>query len=893
MSRRRANIRNYSDLSMEECIRKIPTCPAEVVNLAQAYSGELRRQEKRIGKPVTKTGLPLKMFGGGKSGAFVFLLNRRRVLKYYTDAYTQPPLVQHLIPGSKTPNNPMGTYETRVSNDWEKNNQRPFREFLTMCRMSGTPGFPKVFNVFCAESPNEWIAGINARDGKHVKIPKTRVGLAVVSSIAPGTELLRLSDGQLQKITPDVALMIGLSMLMLVEQAQEKMGPNFEHFDLHPDNVFVDMNTIETYVWGEFMWDGPKVSLIDFDLVEGDFSGTFDSIEPPPEHAAKRHGKVPIAERTIALLIRLLGPKDAVKLTGITAGIKNTDIRNWYATISALFMHASKRYGQPEHALVICQDIRDCIRQNMKFFARESLSRGSKSLLKVPASYLLQHTGKRGRETASIEKRLRIKSKKLKQKGRSKTLGFLTELLKNRVVNESFKIYDRETRESIGGHIHPGYDDTIIRFGLPTVGPDTAPMFQVRGFSKKTEWRFETMFGGLQLDVTAEALAPKILLAFIPQLVADPALFTNVANFLLWFLQIFTLWRTGFQSFSDFYTAVFEEVKRNKIRVASGHTTLDNIAGQKKDIRVHNVKLIPQGGEGTMVEIVMGAPSYAKQFGIFMGSYAGVYEYEYSKDKTKLKIKFMIPPPPEGDPTIWDQIKQAWDQAKKDNGQAIKDSVLFLSTLFLIPELQEAVATLFCSLGPGHLQFVHTVDGNEGVTSRPLSTMDIFPPVGAPPSFADVFRSYKQDDMMEFLHVAVNYGRHICDLSPDQRAIYFRKLNTAVSKGGADVAPGVVKKAAKKAKAAMRDPGKHFREHEEEYKELGVRGVEMGSGVAKDFGRELGKEDPFEFVAGAYNERLSSAVGSRTRSAAKKASERATRRAKRSARRKAERRYMQ
>jgi len=178
----------------------------------------------------------------------------------------------------------------------KKNNQRPFREFLTMCSMSDTPGFPKVFNVFCAKSPNEWITGINKRDGgKHVKIPKTKVGLAVVSSIAPFQELLRLSNGQLHNIAPDVALMIGLSMLMLVEQAQEKMGPNFEHFDLHPDNVFVDMDTIETYVWGEFMWDGPKVSLIDFDLVDGDFKGIFDG--KPKEHKKKRKSIVPIVPR--------------------------------------------------------------------------------------------------------------------------------------------------------------------------------------------------------------------------------------------------------------------------------------------------------------------------------------------------------------------------------------------------------------------------------------------------------------------------------------------------------------------------------------------------------------------------------------------------------------------
>ena len=82
MPRRRAPIENYRDLPMNTCVREIPTCPAEAVNLVQFYSEELRKQEELNGKPVTKTGLPLKMFGGGKSGAFVFLLDDRRVLKY-------------------------------------------------------------------------------------------------------------------------------------------------------------------------------------------------------------------------------------------------------------------------------------------------------------------------------------------------------------------------------------------------------------------------------------------------------------------------------------------------------------------------------------------------------------------------------------------------------------------------------------------------------------------------------------------------------------------------------------------------------------------------------------------------------------------------------------------
>jgi len=155
-------------------------------------------------------------------------------------------------------------------------------------------------------------------------------------------------------------------------------------------------------------------------------------------------------------LIRLLGLEEAVKLTGITAEIKNKDIRNWYATISAIFMYASKRYGKPIQALAICQDIRDCIHQNIKLFARERL--------RVPESDLLQ-IQVRGREAASIEKSLRKnlkqKAKKSKQKVIIKTLEFFTELLKNRVVNESFEIYNREATKSLGGNIHTGYDDTV------------------------------------------------------------------------------------------------------------------------------------------------------------------------------------------------------------------------------------------------------------------------------------------------------------------------------------------------------------------------------------------------------------------------------------------------
>lgn len=790
---------NFSNLSMEQCITKIPSCPRDRVNLSVLYKEQLKNTNS----------LPIQMFGGGKSGAFVFLLPNNRVLKYYTDAYD-------------------GGSDSKIDN------QRPFREFLTMCRMSGTDGFPQVYNVFCAESPNGWIAGINKRDGKSVKLPTTKFGLAVVSSVAPGKELLSLADQKntilLSKITPQVSLMIGLSMLMLVERAKEKMGQNFEHFDLHPENVFVDMNDIKTYSWRQYEWDGPKVSLIDFDLVAGDYKGFFQmkGIDgDPPEHKIKRDGQgiLAIAERTLSLMTKLLGPQYITELTVGLGNIKNTDIRNWYITISAFFMFAVKRNNKKPRPLFFCRDLEECVKVNDSTFKNYGL--GKKLLRKIR---------KRGLETAE-----EIVGRE-KQKIEGKGFRWLSELLKNRLINEKFQKYNQQAREKMGG-IYPSYDDTIVRFTLPAQNAIDI-LFNAVNDNFTGSMNFGLMLGSTQIDIEAKAAAPKIVVKFNPHDVVDPYLWSNLPKFLLWFFQSLQYVRNP----KYFVKKFMEKVKETRIKVGTNIVALNKLESEKKDLLLKRIMITPKGNSGIDVSTVVGAPSYKMQFLTWLGyMFSGQYDYQYLNNNTELNIKTTIPPPNEGDPTIWDQIVSAYRQAKMDKGKSLRVFFLFISTMFVIPELQEAISKIFCSIGPGFLQFVHISNGKEDVWSDPLSTNNIFPKTNVQITIGDVYKSYINDDIISFIGVAINYMRQICRMNETERYNYFRHMNRGFSQLGDDLynVPGLVRR----GKEVVKDPNEAMK--------LGKSAMDYARQDVTNF---IAGEDPFGVAVGetygAYTEGL-------------------------------------
>ncbi len=279
---------------------------------------------------ITKKYNLIKKISSGKSGALVFVVEdefkEQFILKFYN----------------------------------LKKNSRPFREILCMCALSGEPGFPELVEFGYADKPISWASD---------SILENILGLYVVMRIIKGEELSKLNI----KIGSKNALTISLGILYRIIQARIKLGPNFEHFDLHPENIFIDTECKNTtdiekiYLDNDkYVLDCPKVSIIDFDLVEAD---KINFLPYEKQQKNKRYGymkfiKTVVPEKTwlfinkwhgniITLFKKLLRVKN----------IKNTDVRNWLIISSVLF-----EKNNITDTLEICNEMEDCLIKNKKFF---------------------------------------------------------------------------------------------------------------------------------------------------------------------------------------------------------------------------------------------------------------------------------------------------------------------------------------------------------------------------------------------------------------------------------------------------------------------------------------------------------------------------------------------
>ena len=165
---------------------------------------------------------------GGKSGALIQKVRHRKtsnevVLKTYkTEKY-----------------NPRDLDTNTVS--------RPVREIYTTCVMSGTEGFPTVYDFGIDE--NNYLYLISELVSGE---PMNRVDMSIFSSEQKAAILLQI--------------------LNLLYVAKHKLG-KFIHNDLHPGNIFIDTSkfytskinfgTLDTR---KFKEPHPKVTIIDFDL---------------------------------------------------------------------------------------------------------------------------------------------------------------------------------------------------------------------------------------------------------------------------------------------------------------------------------------------------------------------------------------------------------------------------------------------------------------------------------------------------------------------------------------------------------------------------------------------------------------------------------------------------
>lgn len=171
-----------------------------------------------------------KTLGGGKSGAYLFVVKFKRkstdnpyVLKLYATAYGPTGHVQ---------------------------DTRPFREVYTQCAMSGTSGYnclvgfaraswESVQHMFGLTTDVLYTKDLKRNkllaDGRTLNPVPTQV-LFMISTFTQGTALLNLNLIDHYAIMPGVVL----NLLSTMQKAERRLG-RFTHWDLHADNIFVDI----------------------------------------------------------------------------------------------------------------------------------------------------------------------------------------------------------------------------------------------------------------------------------------------------------------------------------------------------------------------------------------------------------------------------------------------------------------------------------------------------------------------------------------------------------------------------------------------------------------------------------------------------------------------------
>tara|TARA_B110000858_G_scaffold3833_1_gene4572 strand:+ start:7852 stop:8808 length:957 start_codon:yes stop_codon:yes gene_type:complete len=298
---------------MEECEEKLPK---RVVDVTKLYRTSTTR-----------------LLGGGKSGAYVFLVKGKRrntILKYYP----------YSIGGAG------GEYI----------GSRPLRDVLTSCALSGVTGFPELLRVFKTIPPVEWMVSAGVQEQDMRSLPAA--GLATLSSVAPGTPL---SDMEPEDLPPRVAIAIGFRLLKVLSDAEKRLG-SFTHYDLHPGNIMIDKSkTVTTRIRGHTLVS-PVLTLIDFDLAVTNFEGAaalIDAARTPNDRYAyfQKHLFVPLA--TLSFLYKM--SNRSILFSGevlmYALNFTHPDMQNWFVMMTALL--------GTESSLAMCHNPEHCIDANL------------------------------------------------------------------------------------------------------------------------------------------------------------------------------------------------------------------------------------------------------------------------------------------------------------------------------------------------------------------------------------------------------------------------------------------------------------------------------------------------------------------------------------------------
>jgi hypothetical protein len=299
-----------------------------IINMVKSVSeciDDLYKYESEPPTDITKLYKKLKSLAGGKSGALVYIIkqnNKKYILKYYN-----------------------------------QQNNRPLRELICLCRLSGIDGFPTVYKKGITIFPKEW-----AKDVK----PLNDRGFYVIMSLVSGEELSKVNI----KMSKVQALNVSLSILHRLLQARKALGDDFEHYDLHPNNIFIDkkacLNKTMSTKCNKYNIHCPAVYIIDFDLVK---ANSIKCIPDSSEHSNKKVGYLGLLQTVVPAATWSFVKKwthsildTSKKIFGV-CDVVNTDIRNWLVISSVIF-----EVNGIKDTLEVCKDAEDCFSKNVGLF---------------------------------------------------------------------------------------------------------------------------------------------------------------------------------------------------------------------------------------------------------------------------------------------------------------------------------------------------------------------------------------------------------------------------------------------------------------------------------------------------------------------------------------------
>ena len=290
-------------------IRALPQCPLQKVHLNTLYPQG-----------------PDKMFGVGRSGAYVFRIQTDKgpiLLKYYADAYSNHP-------------------GTDKKQSYSTKNPRPFREVLCLKALSGIQGFPVVHATHCARLPMSWLQQFGVSTEDHIKRFGNLCGLTITMSLAHGVSLAELDVPVKSGERTQFGRGLCCRILYLLDRAKQELGYSFRHNDLHPGNIIVDMSksVTTTLKWTDSQhqtqsctFQSPDVTIIDFDLANISNSAFQNAI------AIRDSSNLSWIQSIMTNTVRAWKPADQMSFYFVSKHRKTTEINSLLKHTSNLKLH--------------------------------------------------------------------------------------------------------------------------------------------------------------------------------------------------------------------------------------------------------------------------------------------------------------------------------------------------------------------------------------------------------------------------------------------------------------------------------------------------------------------------------------------------------------------------